>query len=86
MKKSEQEIRNRILTFTKKRGPKKSVCPSEVTRDLFTDVWRDHLDEVKSVAGKLQNERMIRVTQNGEEVNIDKAKGPIRLSLYNGDE
>ena len=62
------------------------MCPSEVTRDLFTDVWRDHLDEVKSVAGKLQNEKMIRVTQNGEDVNIDKAKGPIRLSLYSSDE
>lgn len=86
MKKSEQEIRNRILTFTKKRGPKKSVCPSEVTRDLFTDVWRNHLDEVKTVAGKMQNEKMIRVTQNGKDINIDKAKGPIRLSIYNKDE
>lgn len=86
MKKSEQKIRSRILTFTKKRGPDKSVCPSEVTRDLFSDVWRDHLDEVKDVAGKMQNEKMIRITQKGKDVPIDKAKGPIRLSLYNDEE
>ncbi|MFP8487614.1 DUF3253 domain-containing protein [Gracilimonas sp. Q87] len=86
MKKSEQEIRNRILTFTKKRGSKKSVCPSEVTRDLFSDVWRDHLDEVKDVAGKMQNENMIRITQNGKDITIDKAKGPVRLSLHDSDE
>jgi hypothetical protein len=86
MKKSEQEIRNRILTFTKKRGPEKSVCPSEVTRDLFMDVWRDHLDDVKGVAKKMQNEKMIRITQDGKDISIDKAKGPIRLSLYDKDE
>jgi hypothetical protein len=86
MKKSEQEIRNRVLTFTKKRGPQKSVCPTEVTRDLFSDVWRDHLDEVKGVAGKMQNEKMIRVTQEMKDVSIDNAKGPIRLSLYNNNE
>lgn len=50
------------------------------------DVWRDHLDEVKDVAGKMQNERMIRITQNGKDISIDKAKGPIRLSLYDNEE
>ncbi len=86
MKKSKQEIKNRILTFTKSRGPKKSVCPSEVTRDLFSDVWRDHLDEVKDVAVGMQKNKLIRITQNGEDITIDKARGPIRLSLYTSDE
>lgn len=50
------------------------------------DVWRDHLDDVKDVAGKMQNEKMIRITQNGKDISIDKAKGPIRLSLYDNEE
>lgn len=80
MKKSKQEIKNRILTFTRKRGSQKSVCPSEVTKDLFSDVWRDHVDEVRTVAGELQNQKLIRVTQGGKDVRIDDAKGPIRFS------
>lgn len=86
MKKSKQEIRNRILTFTKKRGPESSVCPSEVTRDLFSDVWRNHLDDVKNVAGELQNEKLIKITQKGRDVRIDEAKGPIRLSILKHDQ
>ncbi|MFD2532879.1 DUF3253 domain-containing protein [Gracilimonas halophila] len=86
MKKSKQEIRNRILTFTKKRGPERSVCPSEVTRDLFSDVWKNHLDDVKNVAGELQSEKLIKITQNGQEIRIDEAKGPIRLSILKDDQ
>ena len=81
MNKSKQEIENRILSFTKKRGPNKSVCPSEVTKDLFSDVWRDHVDDVRNVAGELQNKRLIKITQGGKEVRLDKAKGPIRFSI-----
>ena len=81
MKKSKQEIKNRILTFTKKRGPEKSVCPSEVTKDLFSDVWRDHVDDVRTAAGELQNQKLIKITQGGKEIRLDKAKGPIRLSI-----
>lgn len=83
MKKSEQEIKNRILTFTKKRGPEKSVCPSEVAKDLFSDVWKDHVDEVRTMAGKLQSEKLISITQKGKEVRLDQAKGPIRLTVVN---
>ena len=86
MKKSKQEIKNRILAFTKKRGPDKSVCPSEVTKDLFTDVWRDHVDDVRTVAGELQNQRLIKITQKGKEISLNDAKGPIRLSIYHSDE
>ena len=82
MKKSKQEIKNRILSFTKKRGPEKSVCPSEVTKDLFSDIWRDHVDEVRTIAGEMQSEQLISITQDGKEVPLKKAKGPLRLKVY----
>jgi len=82
MKKSKQEIKNRILSFTKKRGPEKSVSPSEVTKDLFTDVWKDHVDEVRTIAGEMQSERLISITQEGKEIPLGKAKGPVRLTVH----
>lgn len=81
MKKSNEEIKHKILSLTKDRGEDKSICPSEVARDLFSDVWEDHMDEVRSMAGELQALGKIKVLQKGRPVNIDQAKGPIRLSL-----
>lgn len=81
MKKSKKEIRNRILTFTKKKGVEKSVSASEVAKDLFSDVWKDHVDEVRTMADELQNEKLISKSQDGEEIRVDKASGSIRLSL-----
>lgn len=81
MKKSKKEIKNRILAFTKKRATEKSVSASEVAKDLFSDVWKDHVDEVRTMAGELQSEKLISITQNKKEIRVDKASGPIRLSL-----
>lgn len=86
MKKSKQKIKNRILSFTKKRGPDKSISPSEVTKDLFTDVWKDHVDEVRTVAGKMERERLIRITKDGENVSLKDTKDPVRLTLYRPDD
>lgn len=85
MKKSKQEIKGRILSLTKKKGPAKSVSPSQVARDLFADVWRDHLDEVRNMAGELQSEKMISITQDGKPVDIKKTQGPIELTILKDD-
>ncbi|MBD3616518.1 MAG: DUF3253 domain-containing protein [Gracilimonas sp.] len=85
MEKSKKEIRSRILSFTKQRSPEKSVSPSEVARDLFSNIWKDHLDEVRTMAGELQSEHLISVSQKSKDVRIDEAKGPIRLSLMKSD-
>lgn len=86
MKRSKQEIKSHILQLTKKRGTGKSVSPSQVARDLFSDIWKDHLDEVRSMAGELQSERLISVTQNGKSVDPNKVKGPIEMTLLKHDE
>lgn len=80
MKKSKEEIEHRILSLTRSRGSKSSVCPSDVARDLFSDVWREHMDEVRNVAGELQATGKIKILQSGKSVHIDQARGPIRLS------
>lgn len=86
MKKSKQESKSRILNFTKQRRSEKSVPSSEVTRDLFSDIWRDHLDNVKAITGKIQNKKLIKTSQKRADIRIDEAKGPIRLSIFKQDE
>lgn len=85
MKKSKKKIENRILSFTKQRSSEKPVSPSQVAHDLFSNIWKDHLDEVRTMAGELQSEHLISVTQQNKDVRIDEAKGPIRLSLIKPD-
>ncbi len=86
MKESKQESKNRILSFTKQRRSERSIPSSEVTRDLFSDVWRDHLDNVKAMTGKFQNKKLIKTSQKEDDIRIDEAKGPIRLSIFKKDE
>ncbi|SFH78570.1 DUF3253 domain-containing protein [Halpernia frigidisoli] len=76
-------IRNAHLKFAKDRGFEKTFCPSEVARELFPDIWREKMDEVRNVAQELINENLIEVSQKGEikNQNISKLIGPIRLRL-----
>ncbi len=71
-----------ILTLLRARGPRKSICPSEVARALYPDDWRDHMDEVRDAARVLAKAATIRITQGT--VDLDPAgtwTGPIRLRL-----
>jgi hypothetical protein len=68
-----------ILRLLETRDPASSVCPSEVARSLGGDDWRDLMDPVREVAGRLAADGRVRVTQGGSTVDIASAKGPIRL-------
>ncbi|MEQ8523633.1 DUF3253 domain-containing protein [Gracilimonas sp.] len=88
MKKSKQENKGRILPMKKKRGRGESVSPTEVTKDLFTDIWKDHVDEVRTMAGELQSEKLASLKRKAKSVSevLNKAKGPARLSLFKSNE
>ena len=64
-----------------KRGPKKTYCPSEVARELDAKNWRQHLENVRSVADQLIAENRLDVLQNGRIIGKKacEASGPIRL-------
>lgn len=83
MKKSQKEKKSRILTLTKTRGLTGTdpVSPSEVTRDLFSDVWKENVDEVRTTVGELQSEKLVSVTRRDNDIRLDEAKGkgPIRF-------
>lgn len=61
-------------------GPGKTICPSEVARDLWAEsAWRDHMDDVRRVAAQLASDGRLLVTQRGEAVDALTVGGPIRL-------
>lgn len=62
-----------------RRGPGKSICPSEAARALSQD-WRPLMPEVRLVAQEMADRGALAVTQKGRPVRADAAKGPIRLA------
>ena len=74
-------IREDILDMLSKRAPGKSICPSEVARNLYPGNWRDQMENVREVAREMTREGVIRITQGDDEVDPDNIKGPIRLRL-----
>jgi Protein of unknown function (DUF3253) len=74
-------IRQRILEKVRQRGLEKTICPSEVARELGGENWRDLMDEVRLVGAELLQRGAIEVTQKGEVVDLATAKGPIRFRI-----
>lgn len=67
------------------RGAGKTICPSEVARELVADerrgasAWRDLMPRVRAVAAECVRAGEMTVTQRGEPVAIDHARGPVRI-------
>jgi hypothetical protein len=68
------DIRRKILELLE---PGKTICPSDAARALAQD-WRPLMDPVREVARAMPE---IEITQGGEVVDLDTARGPIRLRL-----
>jgi len=77
-----EDIRTGILKLCSQRGPGKSVCPSEVARNLFPSNWRSHMEEVRATARRLAAQGTIQITQGPNVLNPSQPiRGPIRLRL-----
>ena len=72
-----------IFTLLAQRQPGASICPSDVARDVYPEAaqWRAAMPAVRAVAAQLVAQGKLVVTQGGKVVDIDIAKGPIRLRL-----
>lgn len=67
-----------IRALTRKRS-ESSICPSDVARAIGGESWRSRLDDVRQVAAELAARDEIVVTQKGETVRIEDARGPVRI-------
>ncbi|WP_433502156.1 DUF3253 domain-containing protein [Pseudonocardia halophobica] len=56
-----------------------TICPSDAARAVDPDGWRDRMDEVRAAARRLVAAGKVEITQKGEVVDPDTARGPIRI-------
>lgn len=75
------KIRQCILDKVRDRGFDKTICPSEVARELGGDDWRSLMPVIRAIGADLAASGEIQVTQKGNVVDPRTAKGPIRFKL-----
>lgn len=77
-------LRQAILSACATRGPAKTVCPSEVARDLAGSnetIWRLLMKPIRREAVRLAKEGEIVIRRKGQIVDPDAFKGIYRLAL-----
>lgn len=77
---SDRDIERTILALLDQRDEGKTICPSEAARALADD-FRPLMDDVRRVADGMAQ---VEITQKGRVVELDAARGPIRLRLKRG--
>jgi hypothetical protein len=78
---SDERIERAILELLAQRDPGKTICPSDAARALAADEFRPLMEPVRRVARDLVARGELEVTQSGRVVDIDTARGAIRLRL-----
>jgi Protein of unknown function (DUF3253) len=72
-----------IFHLLAKRQSGATICPSDAARAVYATAtaWRAAMPAVRAVAAQLVEQGRLVVTQGGKVVDIQTAKGPIRLRL-----
>ena len=74
-------ISETILLLAAKRGKDKTICPSEVARELSLGDWRRYIKEVRKTAFELRDAGKVLIMQKGREVAGNEVVGPIRIQI-----
>jgi len=75
-------IAGKIIDLLSERGPKASICPSDVARALTAGEmgWRALMPTVREAAAALARSGRIVITQGGQQIDPNDAyHGPVRL-------
>jgi hypothetical protein len=74
---SDAEIERTILALLR---PGMTICPSDAARALDAD-FRPLMEPVRRVARAMVARGALEITQRGQVVDPERARGPIRLRL-----
>ena len=77
---TDAEIERAIVALLEARDPGKTICPSDAARALADD-FRPLMEPVRQVARDMVARGELEVTQSGRVVDVDTARGAIRLRL-----
>lgn len=59
-----------------------TICPSDAARAVYEgddDGWRELMEPARRAAQRLVTAGEVEITQGGQRVDLDKARGPIRI-------
>ena len=76
---TDEELAEVIRDLLARRTPGSTICPSDAARAVGGGHWRDLMDPVRRVAGRMVRDGEVVVTQRGEPVDPAAARGPIRI-------
>jgi len=77
-------IEERLLALVAERGPGKTICPSDVARDIggpHPDGWSPLMQPVRQVAVRLMKEGRVAILRKGRPVDPDDFRGVYRIAL-----
>ncbi len=73
-------LRAAILALARHRGPTSSICPSDVSRAIGGDSWRELSAQSRSISFALARSGDVEITQLGNVIDPDHPScGPIRI-------
>ena len=82
---SEAEIERTIRELLERRGPGRTICPSDAARALGGDGgFRPLMEPVRAAARAMVARGELEITQSGRAVDPARARGAIRLRLPSG--
>ncbi len=82
---SKEDIKKIILKLSFARGEDKTICPSEVAREIFGDNWRPEMQNVRDAAFDLAAKNLVIIMQKGKKVDPVDIKGPIRIRIQSSE-
>lgn len=77
----QDDLRVALLELAHRRGPGKSLCPSEAAAVVDAGRRRELTRVARAVACQLADEGLLEVTQRGRVVDGRTAPGPVRVRL-----
>lgn len=75
----EKDLSAKIRELLSARSAESSICPSDVARAAAPDNWRPLMDSVREAARRMVADGEVQITQGGEVVDPESARGPIRI-------
>lgn len=81
-RRTEQRLERAIVELLDGRAADATICPSDAARAVYEgddDGWRELMEPARRAAQRLVTADEVEITQGGQRVDLDKARGPIRI-------
>jgi Protein of unknown function (DUF3253) len=78
---TDHALESTILELLSRRGPGKTICPSDAARLLSPDTWEDLMEPTRAAAKRLVEDGRIVITQRRKVVDPAHARAAIRLRI-----